>query len=166
MQGNDGEMHNWPKRISSTWLGITGALLILAVMFALWSQKRSAPVVEQLLPDPVNLTFSGPSLAGENQDQVAVRLHNFIVSCVTGDFKAAERYIDPGSFLAGQASAACGPVVSPMAQTGTTKYQFDRVATDRDVSSVYITAQQPLQVGERYIFFMRKVKGDWYFSTP
>lgn len=160
-------MHRQGRMPSATWIGLGGALLVvLATVIVMYVQGQSeSVVVESMAPSPQHIAFVGPSLEGDVKDPVAVRLHNFMVACATGEFKLALDYIDPRSFLAGQAAAACGPVLTALAPE-VARVKFERIATDRDISSVYITTHQPQQKGESYIFFMRKLKGQWYFSAP
>jgi hypothetical protein len=168
MQGSDGDGKRERQAHYVTWLGIGGALLIIVVSAVVmnWRSQAELNQPEALTMAPSNLVFTGASLQGDAKNAVAVRLRNFMVACAEGNFQVAESYIDPQSFLAGNTSAACGPVATALAHNNATMVKFERVATDNSVSSVYISTQQPQSVKESYIFFMRKVKGKWYFSAP
>jgi hypothetical protein len=146
-----------------TWFGTVGALLIMVIALV-FTMNRSEP--EVLVPVTANLEFSGPSLQGKEPNPIAVRLHNFIVMCATGDMGAAAEYIDPRTELSGLPEVACGPVIGMINSTVTTRYRFDRLDEENDDATVYVATQEPQRESERYTFYMRKLKGKWYFSVP
>jgi hypothetical protein len=147
-----------------TWIRTIGVIVVASI--ALVYGTHTPAEREALLPVNAKITFTGAALEGDIPNQIALRLHNLIVLCISGDLIAASAYIDPKSRLAGQPEAVCGPVTGTVDATKATIYQFERVDATSEEATVYITTREPPHASERYTFYMRKVQNKWYFSVP